>query len=115
MDQIIEATIIRFSEETGGLSGITDNKGASERWVKINPFIAALREHLNVKLNENKKAYDIEIRCSRKEKDEEDVKNVGLGISDWVPGIWDPKQPIVNMNDGSLATQDTVKNFLNAK
>ena len=31
------------------------------------------------------------MRCSRKEKDEEDVKNVGLGISDWVPDIWDPK------------------------
>ena len=115
MDQIIEATINRFSEETGSLSGITENKGASERWVKINPFIAALREDLNVKLNKNKKTYDIEIRCSRKEKDEEDVKNVGLGISDWVPGIRDPKQPIVNMNDGSLATQDTVKNVLNAK
>ena len=115
MDQIIEATINRFSEETGGLSGITENKGASERWVKINPFIAALREHLNVKLNKNKKTYDIEIRCSRKEKDEGDVKNVGLGISDWVPDIRDPKQPIVNMNDGSLATQDMVKNVLNAK
>ena len=42
MDQIIETTINRFSEETGGLSDITENKGASERWVGINPFIAAL-------------------------------------------------------------------------
>ena len=55
------------------------------------------------------------MRCSRKEKDEEDVKNVGLGISDWAPDIWDPKQPIVKINDGSLATQDMVENVLNAE
>ena len=30
MDQIIEMTINRFSKETGGLSGITEKKGASE-------------------------------------------------------------------------------------
>ena len=69
------------------MSGITENKGASERWVRINPFIAAVHEHLNVKLNKNKKTYDIEIGSSRKEKDDEDVKNVGLGILDWVPDI----------------------------
>ena len=114
MDQIIETTINRFSKETGGLSEITANKGASERWVRINPYIAALREHLNVKLNKNKKTY-IEMGCFRKEKDEEDVKNIGLGISDWVPDISDPKQPIVKINDGSLATQDMVKNILNAE
>ena len=115
MDQIIETTINRFSKETGGLSEITANKGASERWVRINPYIAALREHLNVKLNKNKKTDDIEMGCFRKEKDEEDVKNIGLGISDWVPDISDPKQPIVKINDGSLATQDMVKNILNAE
>ena len=53
--------------------------------------------------------------CSRKGFDEEDVKNVGLGILDWVvPDIWDPKQPIVKINDGNLATQHMVKNVLNA-
>ena len=55
MDQIIETTINCFSKEAGGLSGITENKGTSERWVRINPFIVALRDHLNVKLNKNKK------------------------------------------------------------
>ena len=56
------------------------------------------------------KKYDIEIGCSRKEKDKEDV---GLGISDWVPDIWDSKQPLVKINDGSLAEQDIIKNVLN--
>ena len=82
MDQIIETAINRSSKKIGGLFGITEKKGASERWVRINPFIAALREHLNFKLNKNKKTYDIEMGCSRKEKDEEDAKNVGVGISD---------------------------------
>lgn len=36
------------------MSDITENKEASERWIRINPFIAALREHLNVNLNRNK-------------------------------------------------------------
>ena len=58
---------------------------------------------------------DIERECSRKENDEGDVKNVGLWISDWVPYIWDPKQPKVKINDGSLATQDMVKNILTAE
>ena len=115
MDQIIETTINRFSKETGGVSEITASKGASERWVRIYPYIAALRDHLNVNFNKNKKTYDIEMGCFRKEKDEEDVKNVGLGMSDWVPDISDPKQPIVKINDGSLATQDMVKNILNAE
>ena len=87
MDQIIETTINRFSEETGGLSDIIENKGASERWVGINPFTAALREHLNVKLNRSKNTYHIEMGCSRKEKDEDNVKNVVIGISNWLPSI----------------------------
>ena len=57
------------------------------------------------------------LKCGAPErkKDEEDIKNVGFGISDWVPDIWDPKQPIFKINDGSLATQDMAKNALNAE
>ena len=36
MDQSIETTVNRFPKETGSLSGITENKGASKRWVRIN-------------------------------------------------------------------------------
>ena len=34
---------------------------------------------------------------STTKKDQEDLKNVGLGISDWVPNIWDPKHPKVKI------------------
>ena len=46
-DQIIERTITRASKDTGGLSGKTENAGASERWMRINHLMAALREKLD--------------------------------------------------------------------
>ena len=65
-------------------------------------------------INTQKKTNDVERWCSRKEKDE-NVKNGGLRILDWVPDIWDPKQPIIKINDDSLATQDMVKNIFNGE
>ena len=46
-DQVIEMTINRSSKDTGGLSEKTENVGASERWMRINHIMAALREHLD--------------------------------------------------------------------
>ena len=40
-------TINRASKDTGGLSGKTENAGASERWMRINHLMAALREKLD--------------------------------------------------------------------
>ena len=42
-DQVIEMTINGASKDTGGLSGKTENTGASERWMRINHLMAALR------------------------------------------------------------------------
>ena len=89
--------------------------GASERWFSINPFIAALREHLNITLSRNKKTYDIEMGCSKKDKDEDDVKNVLIGISSWLPSIWDPKQSIVKLEERNLASEKMVNSILNAE
>ena len=97
------------------MSDITENKGASERWVGINPFIAALGEHLNVKLNRNKTNYDTEMGCSRKEKDEDNVKNLVIRISTWLPSIWDPEHPIVELDDGNLASENMVNSVFNAE
>lgn len=52
---------------------IIENNGASKILVRINPFIAAFPEQLNIKLNRNKKAYNTEMECSIKEKVEDDV------------------------------------------
>ena len=50
MDQIIEMTINRLSKDMGGLSGKTENVGASERWMRINHCLTALQHHLDTKL-----------------------------------------------------------------
>ena len=53
-DQVIETTINRSSKATGGLSGKTENYGASERWMRINHIMAALRETLDEVTRKNK-------------------------------------------------------------
>ena len=46
-DQVIEITINRASKDTGRSSGKTENAGTSERWVRIDHLMAALREKLD--------------------------------------------------------------------
>ena len=73
MDQIIEMTINRSCKEIGGLSGKTENVGASERWAKIHHHMVARREHLNEKVRKNAKDVNIELGALRIERDERDV------------------------------------------
>ena len=58
-DQVIEMSINRASKETGGLSGNTENVGASERWMRINHIMAALREHLDSVITKRKMSNQI--------------------------------------------------------
>ena len=53
--------------------------------------------------------------CSTKEKDEDDVKNVVIRISTWLPSLWDPEQPIVKLDEGNLASENMVNSFLNTE
>ena len=92
---------------------IIENNGASKILVKINPFIAAFPEQLNIKLNRNKKAYNTEMECSRKEKVEDDVKNVVIRISTWLRNIWDPEEPIVKIDKVNLASKNMINRALN--
>ena len=86
-DQIIEATINRSSESTGGLSGKTENVGASEKWLRINHLMAALREHLDPAIR--KRASSKNIDCGMKSflSDENDIKMLSQTLEEWVPKL----------------------------
>ena len=47
MRSSVEMTISCALKDTGGLSGKTENAGASESWMQINHLMAALREKLD--------------------------------------------------------------------
>ena len=51
VDQMIEMTIKKQSSKVvGGLSVVTENKGASERRMRINHFLAASKQDLDLKI-----------------------------------------------------------------
>ena len=55
MDQVIESTINRFSKSVGWLTGKTKNVGAADKWVRLNHYLCALKEHMNEKIRRHKK------------------------------------------------------------
>ena len=74
MDQIIEMTINRSCKEIGGLSGKTENVGASENWGKNSPSHGSNVGNLNEKVRKNTKHVNIELGALRMERDERDVQ-----------------------------------------
>ena len=114
MDQMIEMTINRSSKEVGGLSGITENLGASERWARINHILAALKLHLDEKTKLGQGWKHVELGALRIAKDEEHVERVASGLIVWVPDIWKNSQQLVNISSGEIAPDEMKHNVLNA-
>ena len=52
-DQLIETTINRFSKSVDGILGKTEDVGACEKWVRLNQYMCALKEHLDKKVRRN--------------------------------------------------------------
>eukprot|EP00794_Sanderia_malayensis_P002186 gene2186-2488_t len=115
MDQVIEMTINRFSKETGGLSEQTENNGASGRWMQINHYIAALKQHLEAKVRKSRNSGHAELGWKQMQKDEADVQHVVEGLNSWIPELWFPIQPLVNICNGILATAELVDNVKSTK
>ena len=115
MDQIIETTINRWSKEVGGLSGITENDGASERWIRINHFMSALKEHQHRKIRKKKVQHHEDIGKTKKERDEKNVRCVLTCVRSWVPELWSDSQPMVNLSTGKVATESMKKEFKSSK
>ncbi len=115
MDQIIEMTINRCSKETGGLSGKTENVGASARWVRINHYLAALKQHLSDKVTNDTHYKHVELGSKRMEKDELAVERITEGLYAWVPDLWSPSQPLMNIATGIVASDEMVRNVMTTK
>lgn len=115
MDQIIEMTINRCSKETGGLSGKTENAGASARWVRINHYLAALKQHLDNKVKMNTHSKHVELGSRRMKKDETAVERITVGLHTWVPDLWSPSQPLINISTGVVATGEMADNVVTTK
>ena len=111
MDQIMETTINRSSKEVGGLSGNTENEGASERWIRINHFMSALKEHQHRKIRKKKVQHHEDIGKMKKERDERNVRCVLVCVRSWVPELWTDSQAMVNVATGEVATENMKKEF----
>ena len=48
-------------------------------------------------------------------KDEEAVERLASGLNEWVPDLWLPSHPLVNVATGVVAPSNMVQNVLSAK
>ena len=99
-------TINRSSKDTGGLSGKTENVGASERWMRINHIMVTLREHLDALIKTRSWIMLI---------DENDVATLPDCLTEWMPNLWNPDQPLVNIATGQRASEEMVENMRTCK
>ena len=111
-DQVIEMTINRSCKDVGGLSGKTQNTGASQRWAKINHHIVALREYHNQRIRKKTSTKHVDLGSNRIKRDEIDVKNILSCIDTWLPNFWRSGHPVTNFATGEIAT-DEMKTDLN--
>ena len=114
MDQIIEMTANRFSKETGGLSVNTQNVCVSQRWMRINHYLAALKQHLVERTN-GTKAKHVEPGSKRMQQDGDAVVRTLAGLQAWVPNMWSPNQPLVNIATGVKAPAEMTQNVSTTK
>ena len=92
--------INRASKDTGGLSGKTENTGASERWVRINHLMAAFREELDQVTRKRTSSGYVDLRRKRLLSDEKGVETLASCLFEWIPKIWEKDQPIINLATG---------------
>ena len=93
-------TVNCASKDTGGLSGKTENAGASESWMQINHLMAALREKLDQETRKRTFSGHADLWRKKLLSDEQDVETLANCLFDWIPKIWENDQPIINVATG---------------
>ncbi|XP_065056585.1 uncharacterized protein LOC135684832 [Rhopilema esculentum] len=107
-DQVIEMTVNNSSESTGGLSGKTENAGASERWMRINHIVAALRDTLDSMTRNRASSHQVDLEDKRLESDKKHI--LVNTLTEWIPTVWENDQDIVNISTGAIATAEMADN-----
>ena len=82
-------TINCASKHTGGLSGKTENAGASESWMQINHLMAALRQKLDQVTRKRTFSGHVDLGRKKLLSDKQDVETLANCLFDWIPKIWE--------------------------
>ena len=105
MDQVIEATVNRWSKEVGGICGKTDNDDTTERWIRVNHLLYVLKEHQQ-KNHAKKEIPHHEDLCEKKMiRDEKNVRCVLVCIKAFVLELWLDDQPLVHLTSREIASK----------
>ena len=98
--QVIEMTINRASKDTGQFPGKIESAGASERWMRINHLMTALRKKLDQVARKRTSSGHVDLGRKRLLSDEQDVETLASCLFEWIPKIWENDQPIINLPTG---------------
>ena len=91
------------------------NVGVSERWMGINPIMAALREHLDELIKTRSWNRHVDLGRKRMLSDKNDVATLCDCLTEWMPDLWNPDQPLVNIATGQRASEEMVENVRTCK
>ena len=81
----------------------------------LNHYITALKQHLEAKVRRSRNSSHAELGSKRMQKDEADVQRIVEGLNSWIPELWSPTQPLVNICNGVLATAEMIDNVKSTK
>ena len=87
-----------------------EDKDACDKWVRLNPYLCFLKEHIDSKIKRTRKFSHIELGYRRKRKDESDVVSIVDVLDSWVPNIYSKDKPLINISNGKPAAPEIITN-----
>ena len=115
-DQIIEQTFNRDSKTKGGMTGITLNKGAVQRWILSHPARASIASACYAMAGRNTDlSSHHELNKSRMNTDEEAVQNVKVTVDGFNNPFSDEKDDqLLNISSGIVAPESVKSDLFSA-
>ena len=81
----------------------------------INHIMAALREQLDALIETRTWNKHVDLGRKRMLSDENDVATLSDCLTEWMPNLWNPDQPLVNIATGQRASEEMVENVRTCK